>query len=63
MIKLLDTEISELIHQNRHHNLVRTVHHYYVKNDDWYALHLIADMRGYDWKIFRDMCVEGLRYV
>ena len=69
MIKLLNTEVTELARQKKHYNLVKTQgshrgrKKYYLKNDDYEAMAVIANMRGYDLNTFYHNCVEGLGYV
>ena len=63
MITLNKQEVRELIRQNKNHKLKRTCHHYYMNNDDWIAMRVIAEMRGYDVDTFYRKCIEGLHYV
>lgn len=63
LITLNKQEVRELIRQNKNHKLKRTCHHYYMSNDDWIAMRVIAEMRGYDVDTFYRKCIEGLHYV
>ena len=63
LITLNKEEVRELIRQNKNHKLKRTCHHYYMSNDDWIAMRVIAEMRGYDVDTFYRKCIEGLHYV
>lgn len=62
MITLFDHEVKELIKQNKNHNLTRTCHHYYMCNDDYEAILIVAEMRGYDVASFQKYCLEGMHY-
>lgn len=63
MITLFPEEVAELQKQNRNHRLVKTVgRHYYMCDDDWLALQIVAEMRGYDTNTFYRTCVKSLHY-
>lgn len=63
LIILQTSEVKELRKQNKNHRLVKTCgHKYYMCNDDWDALYIVARMRGYDANTFYHKCVEGLNY-
>lgn len=63
LIILQTSEVKEIRKQNKNHRLVKTCgHKYYMCNDDWDALYIVARMRGYDANTFYHKCVEGLNY-
>lgn len=68
MIKLYPSEVAELIKQDKHFNLSKTqrtrAHRkkYYLPNDDYEAMKVVAEMRGYELDEFYHKCVEGLNY-
>lgn len=63
MITLLDMEVQRLKKLGINHNLVRTCHRYYMPNDDWAAMRVVAAIRGYDDPSdFYRYCVEGMNY-
>lgn len=63
LIILQTSEVKELRKRNKNHRLVKTCgHKYYMCNDDWDALYIVARMRGHDANTFYHKCVEGLNY-
>lgn len=63
LISLLPNEVAYLISLGKNKKLKRTCHHhYYMANDDYDAMKVIAKMRGYDFNIFYNTCVEGMNY-
>ena len=62
LIQLLKPEVRELIRQRKNRRLVKTCHHYFLPNDDYEAIAVVAAMRGYDITEFYQKCVEGLHY-
>ncbi len=62
MIKLEKPEVKALLKKNMNQRLVQTRRQHYVCNDDYDALRLVAQMRGYDYESFYKNCVNGLKY-
>ena len=60
LITLMSSEVKELQKRNKNKKLVKTCHHYYLATDDYEAMKIVAQMRGYNFDTFYKKCASGV---